>query len=148
MFLFLIIIDMVNYDVDMNIVTPDDIASKVCRLKGDYLDFCIAIAELQALLDEWWGKIKRDLVHIGLLKEEDDVSIIDEAMIRGLSKKQKEELAKWHEEFEWSKGWAEQYEREIVQSYTYMRKLEQELETYNDTVGKIIQRINYFSKLM
>lgn len=52
MFLFLIIIDMVNYDVDMNIVTPDDIASKVCRLKGDYLDFCIAIAELQALLDE------------------------------------------------------------------------------------------------
>jgi len=43
---------MVNYDVDMNIVTPDDITSKVCRLKGDYLDFCIAIAELQALIDE------------------------------------------------------------------------------------------------
>lgn len=139
---------MVNYDVDMNIVTPDDITSKVCRLKGDYLDFCIAIAELQALIDEWWSKIKRDLVYVWLLKEYDDVSVIDEPMIRGLSKKQKEELAKWHEENEWSAWGAEQYEREIVQSYTYMRKLEQELATYNDTVGKIIQRINYFSKLI
>jgi len=35
-----------------------------------------------------------------LLKEYDDVSVIDEPMIRGLSKKQKEELAKWHEENE------------------------------------------------
>lgn len=139
---------MVNYDVDMNIVTPDDITSKVCRLKGDYLDFCIAIAELQALIDEWWSKIKRDLVYVWLVKEDDDVSVIDEPMIRGLSKKQKEELAKWHEENEWSAWGAEQYEREIVQSYTYMRKLEQELATYNDTVGKIIQRINYFSKLI
>jgi hypothetical protein len=69
-------------------------------------------------------------------------------MIRGLSKKQKEELAKWHSEHEWSAWWAEQYEREIVQSYTYMRKLEQELDTYNDTVGKIIQRINYFKSLI
>lgn len=139
---------MVNYDVDMNIVTPDDITSKVCRLKGDYLDFCIAIAELQALIDEGWSKIKRDLVYVWLVKEDDDVSVIDEPMIRGLSKKQKEELAKWHEENEWSAWGAEQYEREIVQSYTYMRKLEQELATYNDTVGKIIQRINYFSKLI
>jgi hypothetical protein len=69
-------------------------------------------------------------------------------MIRGLSKKQKEQLAKRHEENEWSAWWAEQYEREIVQSYTYMRKLEQELATYNDTIGKIIQRINHFSKLI
>lgn len=43
---------MVNYDVDMNIVTPEDIQAKITRLKGDYLDFCIAIAELQDLLDE------------------------------------------------------------------------------------------------
>lgn len=139
---------MVNYDVDMNIVTPDDIASKVCRLKGDYLDFCIAIAELQALIDEWWEKIKRDLVHIWLIKEDTPVSEIDEAMIRGLSKKQKQELADWHKEFDWSAVDWEQYERELVQSYTYMRKLEQELGTYNDTIGKIIQRINYFSTLM
>lgn len=139
---------MVNYDVDLNIVTPDDIKAKVERLKGDYLDFCIAIAELQDLINEGWSKIKRDLVLVWLVKEEDDVSVIDEAMIRGLSKKQKEELAKWHEEHEWSAWWAEQYEREIVQSYTYMRKLEQELDSYNDTVGKIIQRINYFSNLI
>ena len=139
---------MVNYDVDMKIVTPDDIQSKVCRLKGDYLDFCIAIAELKDLMDEWWGKIKRDLVHVEVIKEDTPVSEIDEAMIRGLSKKQKEDLAKRHAEHEWSAWWAEQYEREIVQSYTYMRKLEQELETYNDTVGKIIQRINYLSKLI
>ena len=138
----------VNYKVDMDIVTKDDIESKIFRLKGDYLDFCIAIAELQALKDEGWGKIKRDLVYVWLLKEEDDVSKIDEAMIRGLSKKQKEELAEWHKEHEWSAWWAEQYEREIVQSYTYMRKLEQELATYNDTVGKIIQRINYFKSLI
>lgn len=138
---------MVDYNVDMNIVTPDDINSKIFRLKGDYLDFCIAIAELKALIDEGRGKIKRDLVFAWVLKEEDDVSIIDESMIRGLSKKQKEALAKWHEENEWSAGWAEQYEREIVQSYTYMRKLEQELDSYNDTVGKIINRINYFKSL-
>lgn len=138
----------VNYKVDMDIVTKDDIESKIFRLKGDYLDFCIAIAELQALIDDGWGKIKRDLVYVWLLKEEDDVSVIDEAMIRGLSKKQKEELAEWHKEHEWSAWWAEQYEREIVQSYTYMRKLEQELATYNDTVGKIIQRINYFKSLI
>lgn len=43
---------MVNYDVDMNIVNPDDIASKVQKLKGDYLDFSIAIAELRETLDE------------------------------------------------------------------------------------------------
>lgn len=139
---------MVKYDVDMNIVTPDDIQSKVFKLKGDYIDFCIAIAELRETLDEWWGKIKRDLVLVGLLREEDSVSEIDEKMIRGLSKKQKEELAKWHAEHEWSEWWAEQYEREIVRSYTYMRKLEQELNTYNDTVGKIIQRINYFTTLI
>ena len=139
---------MVNYDVDMNIVTPDDIASKVCRLKGDYLDFCIAIAELQDLIDGGWEKIKRDLVHIWLIREEDPVTEIDEKLIRGLSKKQKQELADWHKEFDWSAVDGEQYERELVQSYTYMRKLEQELETYNDTIGKIIQRINYFSKLM
>lgn len=139
---------MVNYDVDMNIVTPDDIKAKVERLKGDYLDFCIAIAELQDLTDEGRSKIKRDLVHVWVIKEEDDVSVIDEWMVRGLSKKQKEDLAKWHEEFEGSKWWAEQYERELVQSYTYMRKLEQELATYNDTIGKIIQRINHFSNLI
>ena len=139
---------MVNYDVDMNIVTPDDIQSKVCRLKGDYLDFCIAIAELQELLDEWWGKIKRDLVYIWLLKEDDSADLVDEAMIRWLSKKQKEELAKWHEENEWSAGGAEQYEREIIQSYTYMRKLEQELESYNSTVKKITDRIVYFNSLL
>lgn len=139
---------MVNYDVDMNIVTPDDIKAKVERLKGDYLDFCIAIAELQDLLDDGWEKIKRDLVHIWLIREEDPVTEIDEKLIRGLSKKQKQELADWHKEFDWSAVDGEQYERELVQSYTYMRKLEQELETYNDTVGKIIQRINYFSKLI
>ena len=139
---------MVNYDVDMNIVNVDDIQSKIVRLKWDYLDFCIAIAELQDKINDGRSKIKRDLVYVGLVKEEDDVSVIDEAMIRGLSKKQKEELAKWHAEHEWSAWWAEQYEREIVQSYTYMRKLEQELGTYNDTVGKIIQRINYFSTLI
>ena len=139
---------MVNYDVDMNIVAPDDIKAKVERLKGDYLDFCIAIAELRDLLDDGRSKIKRDLVLVGLLKEEDDVTAIDEKLVRWLSRKQKEELAKWHEEHEGSAWWAEQYEREIVQSYTYMRKLEQELETYNDTVGKIIQRINHFSKLI
>jgi len=139
---------MVNYDVDMNIVTPEDIQAKITRLKGDYLDFCIAIAELQDLLDEWWSKIKRDLVYVQVLKDTDPITDIDEAMIRGLSKKQKEELAKWHEENEGSAWGAEQYEREIVQSYTYMRKLEQELDTYNDTVGKIIQRINHFSKLI
>ena len=139
---------MVNYDVDMNIVTPDDIKAKVERLKGDYLDFCIAIAELQALIDEGWSKIKRDLVYAEVIKDTDSISTIDEWMIRGLSKKQKENLAKWHEENEWSAWWAEQYEREIVQSYTYMRKLEQELATYNDTIGKISQRINYFSKLI
>jgi hypothetical protein len=90
----------VNYKVDMDIVTKGDIESKIFRLKGDYLDFCIAIAELQDLLDDGWSKIKRDLVLVGLVKEEDDVSVIDEAMIRGLSKKQKEELAKWHSEHE------------------------------------------------
>lgn len=42
---------MVNYDVDMKIVTPDDIHSKVFKLKGDYLDFRIAIAELQEIID-------------------------------------------------------------------------------------------------
>lgn len=139
---------MVNYDVDMSIVTLDDIQSKVFRLKGDYLDFCIAIAELQELLDEWWGKIKRDLVYIWLLKEDDSADLVDEAMIRWLSKKQKEELAKWHEENEWSAGGAEQYEREIIQSYTYMRKLEQELESYNSTVKKITDRIVYFNSLL
>lgn len=139
---------MVNYEVDMNIVTPNDIQEKVNRLKGDYLDFCIAIAELRDLLDDGWGKIKRDLVHIWVIKEEDPVNEIDEKLVRALSKKQKEELAKWHEEFEWSAGNAEQYERELIQSYTYMRKLEQELDAYNDTVGKIIQRINYFSTLL
>lgn len=139
---------MVNYDVDMNIVTPEDIQAKITRLKGDYLDFCIAIAELQDLIDEWWSKIKRDLVYVQVIKDTDPINAIDEWMIRGLSKKQKEELAKRHEENEGSAWWAEQYEREIVQSYTYMRKLEQELETYNDTVGKIIQRINHFSKLI
>lgn len=55
---------MVNYDVDMNIVTPNDIQEKVNRLKGDYLDFCIGIAELREVYDEGWEKIKRDLVHI------------------------------------------------------------------------------------
>ena len=139
---------MVKYDVDMNIVNTEDIQSKIVRLKWDYLDFCIAIAELQDLLDEWWSKIKRDLVYVQVIKDTDPISTIDEGMIRGLSKKQKEELAKRHEENEWSAWWAEQYEREIVQSYTYMRKLEQELATYNDTVGKIIQRINHFSKLI
>ena len=139
---------MVNYDVDMSIVTTDDIQSKIFRLKGDYLDHCIVIAELQELLDEWWGKLKRDLMYIGLVKEDDSFDVIDEAMIRGLSKKQKEELAKWHEENEWSAWWAEQYEREIIQSYTYLRKLEQELSLYNDTVGKIVQRINHFNKLI
>lgn len=139
---------MAYYDVDMSIVSPSDIQAKVERLKGDYLDFCIAIGELQDLINEWRSKIKRDLVFAWVIKEEDDISVIDEAMIRGLSKKQKEELAKWHEENEWSAWGAEQYEREIVQSYTYMRKLEQELETYNDTIGKIIQRINHFSKLI
>lgn len=139
---------MANYDVDMNIVNPNDIQDKITRLKGDYLDFCIAIAELRELLDDWWSKLKRDLVYAGVIKEEDSVSEIDEKMIRGLSKKQKESLAKWHEENEGSAWWAEQYEREITQSYTYMRKLEQELDTYNDTVGKIIQRINYFSTLL
>lgn len=138
---------MVNYDVDMNIVTPDDIKAKVERLKGDYLDFCIAIAELQDLIDDGWEKIKRDLVHIWLIREEDPVTEIDEKLIRGLSKKQKQELADWHKEFDWSAVDGEQYERELVQSYTYMRKLEQELATYNDTIGKIIQRINYFSNL-
>lgn len=138
----------VNYKVDMDIVTKDDIESKIFRLKGDYLDFCIAIAELQDLLDDGWSKIKRDLVLVGLVKEEDPITEIDEKLIRWLSKKQKEELAKWHSEHEWSAWWAEQYEREIVQSYTYMRKLEQELDTYNDTVGKIIQRINYFKSLI
>lgn len=139
---------MVNYDVDMNIVTPDDIKAKVERLKGDYIDFCIGIAELQNLINEGRSKIKRDLVLVWVVKEEDDISEIDEKMIRGLSKKQKEELAKWHEENEGSAWGAEQYEREIVQSYTYMRKLEQELASYNDTIGKIIQRINYFSNLI
>lgn len=139
---------MVKYDVDMNIVNTEDIQSKIVRLKWDYLDFCIAIAELQDLLDEGWSKIKRDLVYVQVIKDTDPISTIDEGMIRGLSKKQKEELAKRHEENEWSAWWAEQYEREIVQSYTYMRKLEQELATYNDTVGKIIQRINHFSKLI
>lgn len=138
----------VNYKVDMDIVNPDDIASKVQKLKGDYLDFSIAIAELRETLDEWWGKIKRDLVLVGLLREEDSVSEIDEKMIRGLSKKQKEELAKRHAEHEWFEWWADQYERELVRSYTYMRQLEQELNTYNDTVGKIIQRINYFKTLI
>jgi hypothetical protein len=42
---------MANYDVDMKIVTPDDIHSKVFKLKGDYLDFCIAIAELREIID-------------------------------------------------------------------------------------------------
>ena len=139
---------MVNYDVDMNIVDKEDIQGKIVRLKGDYLDFCIAIAELQDLLDQGWSKIKRDLVYVQVIKDTDPISTIDEAMVRGLSKKQKEELAKRHEENEWSAWWAEQYEREIVQSYTYMRKLEQELATYNDTIGKIIQRINHFSKLI
>lgn len=139
---------MVNYDVDMNIVTPNDIQEKVNRLKGDYLDFCIAIAELREVMDGGWDKIKRDLVHIWLIKEEDSVMEIDEKLIRGLSKKQKEELANWHREFDWSEVNGEQYERELIQSYTYMRKLEQELDTYNDTVGKIIQRINYFSTLL
>lgn len=72
---------------------------------------------------------------------------IDEKLIRGLSKKQKQELADWHKEFDGSAVDGEQYERELIQSYTYMRKLEQELDTYNDTVGKIIQRINYLSNL-
>lgn len=139
---------MVNYDVDMNIVDKEDIQGKIVRLKGDYLDFCIAIAELQDLLDQGWSKIKRDLVYVQVIKDTDPISTIDEAMVRGLSKKQKEELAKRHEENEWSAWWAEQYEREIVQSYTYMRKLEQELATYNDTIGKIVQRINHFSKLI
>lgn len=139
---------MVNYDVDMNIVTPNDIQEKVNRLKGDYLDFCIAIAELREVMDGGWDKIKRDLVHIWLIKEEDSVMEIDEKLIRGLSKKQKEELANWHREFDWSEVNGEQYERELIQSYTYMRKLEQELDTYNDTVGKIIQRINYLSNLI
>lgn len=139
---------MVNYEVDMNIVTPNDIQEKVNRLKGDYLDFCIAIAELREVMDGGWDKIKRDLVHIWLIKEEDSVMEIDENLIRGLSKKQKEELANWHREFDWSEVNGEQYERELIQSYTYMRKLEQELDTYNDTVGKIIQRINYFSTLL
>lgn len=138
----------VNYKVDMDIVTKDDIESKIFRLKGDYLDHCLIIAEVQDLLDEGWGKIKRDLVHAWVIREEDNISVIDEWMIRGLSKKQKEELAKRHEEFEGSKWWAEQYERELVQSYTYMRTLEQELDTYNQSVGKIIQRINYFKSLM
>lgn len=138
---------MVNYDVDMKIVTPDDIHSKVFKLKGDYLDFCIAIAELQEIIDLWWSKIKRDLVYAGVIKEDTPVDEIDEAMVRWLSKKQKEDLAKRHEENEWSAWWAEQYEREIVQSYTYMRQLEQELKQYNETVGKIIQRINYFNTL-
>ena len=53
----------VNYKVDMDIVTKDDIESKIFRLKGDYLDHCLIIAEVQDLLDEGWGKIKRDLVH-------------------------------------------------------------------------------------
>jgi hypothetical protein len=35
-----------------------------------------------------------------LVKEEDDITKIDEALVRGLSKKQKEALAKWHEEHE------------------------------------------------
>ena len=139
---------MVNYDVDMKIVTPDDIHSKVFKLKGDYLDFSIAIAELQEIIDLWWSKIKRDLVYAGVIKEDTPVDEIDEAMVRWLSKKQKEDLAKRHEEFEWSKWWAEQYERELVQSYTYMRQLEQELKQYNETVGKIIQRINYFNTLI
>lgn len=139
---------MVNYDVDMKIVTPDDIHSKVFKLKGDYLDFCIAIAELQEIIDLWWSKIKRDLVYAGVIKEDTPVDEIDEAMVRWLSKKQKEDLAKRHEENEWSAWWAEQYEREIVQSYTYMRQLEQELKQYNETVGKIIQRINYFNTLI
>lgn len=138
---------MVNYDVDMKIVTPDDIHSKVFKLKGDYLDFCIAIAELREIIDLWWSKIKRDLVYAGVIKEDTPVDEIDEAMVRWLSKKQKEDLAKRHEENEWSAWWAEQYEREIVQSYTYMRQLEQELKQYNETVGKIIQRINYFNTL-
>ena len=139
---------MANYDVDMKIVTPDDIHSKVFKLKGDYLDFCIAIAELQEIIDLWWSKIKRDLVYAGVIKEDTPVDEIDEAMVRWLSKKQKEDLAKRHEENEWSAWWAEQYEREIVQSYTYMRQLEQELKQYNETVGKIIQRINYFNTLI
>lgn len=139
---------MVNYDVDMKIVTPDDIHSKVFKLKGDYLDFCIAIAELREIIDLWWSKIKRDLVYAGVIKEDTPVDEIDEAMVRWLSKKQKEDLAKRHEENEWSAWWAEQYEREIVQSYTYMRQLEQELKQYNETVGKIIQRINYFNTLI
>ena len=139
---------MVNYDVDMNIVDKEDIQGKIVRLKGDYLDFCIAIAELQDLLDQGWSKIKRDLVYVEVIKDTDPIETIDEAMVRGLSKKQKEQLAKRHEENEWSAWWAEQYEREIVQSYTYMRKLEQELATYNDTIGKIVQRINHFSKLI
>jgi len=138
---------MANYDVDMKIVTPDDIHSKVFKLKGDYLDFCIAIAELREIIDLWWSKIKRDLVYAGVIKEDTPVDEIDEAMVRWLSKKQKEDLAKRHEENEWSAWWAEQYEREIVQSYTYMRQLEQELKQYNETVGKIIQRINYFNTL-
>ena len=138
---------MVNYDVDMKIVTPDDIHSKVFKLKGDYLDFCIAIAELREIIDLWWSKIKRDLVYAGVIKEDTPVDEIDEEMVRWLSKKQKEDLAKRHEENEWSAWWAEQYEREIVQSYTYMRQLEQELKQYNETVGKIIQRINYFNTL-
>jgi hypothetical protein len=69
-------------------------------------------------------------------------------LVRGLSKKQKEALAKWHEEHEWSAWWAEQYERELVQSYTFMRKLEQELATYNETVWLIVYRINYFKSLI
>lgn len=139
---------MVNYDVDMSIVTPGDIQSKVFKLKGDYLDFCIAIAELQAVIDEWWSKLKRDLVFAGVIKEDTPIDEIDEWMIRWLSKKQKEALADWHKEHEWSAWWAEQYEREIVQSYTYMRQLEQEMKQYSDTVGKIIQRINYFNTLI
>ena len=91
---------MVNYDVDMNIVDREDIQGKIVRLKGDYLDFCIAIAELQDLLDQGWSKIKRDLVYVQVIKDTDPISTIDEAMVRGLSKKQKEELAKRHEENE------------------------------------------------
>lgn len=139
---------MVTYDVDMNIVTPDDIESKIFRLKGDYLDFCIAIGELQDKINDGRSKIKRDLVMVWLVKEEDDITKIDEALVRGLSKKQKEALAKWHEEHEWSAWWAEQYERELVQSYTFMRKLEQELATYNETVWLIVYRINYFKSLI
>jgi hypothetical protein len=101
----------------------------------------LAIDELKASTEEEWEKIRRDLKIVWIEGE------IDKNKIVWLSKKQKEELAKYHNE-KGAEVNADEYYRQLYTCYEWVRQMEQKTKEVIANTELIKWRLEHLKSLI